>query len=147
MKVAIATDWLTSFGGGERVLQHVLRVFPGAPVYTSVYDPSTVPADVHWGTVRTSVLQHFPGVRSYSRALLPLMPWAFARMDLREFDVVISASSAFSKNIRVRDDAINLCYCHTPPRYLWDLGDEYRRRIPGSAALSPLVTLLRKQDL
>src|SRR6185312_11294236 len=76
-RVAITTDWLTLFGGGERVLQHLLQQFPDAPVYTSVYDPSRVPASVRRWTVRQTFLGKLPGVRRYSRLMLPLMPWAF----------------------------------------------------------------------
>jgi len=75
------------------------------------------------------------------------MPWAFARLELDDFDVVISTSSAFSKNVRVRKGAVNVCYCHTPPRYLWDLWDDYRRRIPGSRLLWPVISWLRRKDL
>src|SRR4051812_20634407 len=96
-RVAITTDWLTSFGGAERVLGHLHRLYPDAPIFTSVYDPGNVPADVRRWDIRPSVLQHFPGVRSYSRMLLPLMPRAFERLDLTGFDVVITASSAYSK--------------------------------------------------
>lgn len=93
------------------------------------------------------MLQRFPGVSAYSRVLLPLMPAAFERFDLSGFDAVISVSTAFSKNVCVEDGAVTLCYCNTPPRYLWDLWDEYRRRIPASRVLSPLVEWLRAKDL
>jgi glycosyltransferase involved in cell wall biosynthesis len=129
------------------VLQHLLRVFPEAPVYTSVYDPSRMPAEIREWTIRQTSLRYLPGVRRYSRLLLPLMPWAFQRLDLSEFDVVISASSAFSKNVTVSSGAVNVCYCHTPPRYLWDLADEYGRRVPARRAIAPLVRWLRDKDL
>jgi glycosyltransferase involved in cell wall biosynthesis len=145
-RVAITTDWLTSFGGAERVLQHLLRLYPNAPVYTSVYDPAGVPDDVRTWTIRPTSLQALPGVRYYSRALLPLMPRAFSKLDLTSFDVVISGASAFAKSVTTRTGAKHICYCHTPPRYLWDLWDEYRRRIPASTALTPLVAWLRMQD-
>src|SRR5262249_20582131 len=98
-RVAITTDWLTSFGGAERVLQQLRLLYPDAPIYTSVYDPSRVPIEMRDWDIRPSRLQRFPFVRYYSRALLPLMPRAFEAFDFGAFDIVITVSSAFSKNI------------------------------------------------
>jgi glycosyltransferase involved in cell wall biosynthesis len=125
MRIAITTDWLTSFGGGERVLTHLRREFGNPPIYTSVFHPPWLPPDVRDWDVRPTVLQRLPLVRHYSRALLPLMPWAFGRLDLSAYDVVVSCSSAFSKAVRTTGSTKNVCYCFTPPRYLWDLRDEY----------------------
>ncbi len=74
------------------------------------------------------------------------MPAAFRSLDLSDYDLVISDSHAFSKAVRTRDDAIHLCYCHTPPRYLWDLKDAY---LPGfrGRVLAPVVRWLRSADL
>src|SRR6185312_11639175 len=80
-RIAITTDWLTSFGGAERVLQNLHALYPHAPVYTSVFDSRKVPADMRAWDVRPSVLQRLPMVHAYSRALLPFMPWAFQRLD------------------------------------------------------------------
>ena len=145
-RVAITTDWLTSFGGGERVVEQLIGLFPTAPVYTSVFDPSRVPAHLRSWDVRPSALQRLPGARRYSRALLPLMPWAFRRFDFSHYDVVISASSAFSKSVETSGATKNICYCHTPPRYLWDLHEEYVERMPLSATLKPVVSWLRERD-
>lgn len=138
---------MTSFGGAERVLQNLHELYPSAPVFTSVFDARKVPADIRAWDVRPSVLQRFPMVHAYSRALLPLMPWAFQRFDLSGFDAVITTSSAFSKNVTLARDAINLCYCLTPPRYLWDLSDEYLARFGGTRTLAPVVNWLRARDL
>ena len=96
--------------------------------------------------VRPSVLQRFPLVRHYSRALLPLMPRAFDRFDLSSFDVVITVSSAFSKNVRTKNGTTNLCYCLTPPRYLWDLSDQYFAGGGARMLASPAIRWLRAVD-
>jgi glycosyltransferase involved in cell wall biosynthesis len=106
-----------------------------------------MPRTIRDWDVRTTALQRLPGARSYSRALLPLMPWAFQRLDFSSYDVVITTSSAFSKNIAAPPGAVNLCYCHTPPRYLWDLADDY---VPSGIvrhALAPVRDWLRVADL
>jgi glycosyltransferase involved in cell wall biosynthesis len=136
---------LTSFGGAERVLAQLHTLYPDAPIYASVFDRSRLPPQTASWDLRGTGLQRLPGVSHYSRALLPLMPAAFARLDLRGYDVVITASSAFSKNVRPDAGAPNLCYCHTPPRYLWDLRDSYTPGLSGRLA-SPLIRWLRARD-
>jgi glycosyltransferase involved in cell wall biosynthesis len=145
-RVAITTDWLTSFGGGERVVEQLVGLYPTAPVYTSVFDPAGVPDRVRSWDVRPSTLQRLPGSRRYSRALLPLMPWAFRQFDFSRYDVVITASSAFSKGIDTPGVTKNVCYCHTPPRYIWDLTDEYTSHLPLRSAVGPMVSWLRDRD-
>lgn len=83
----------------------------------------------------------------FSRALLPLMPRAFSKLDLSAYDVVITVSSAFSKNVRTAAGAKNLCYCLTPPRYLWDRQRDYLR-VPLTRTVSaPVSRWLRAVDL
>ena len=144
-RVAITTDWLTSFGGAERVLHHLRLLYPSAPIFTSVFEPARLPVELRTWDVRSTFLQRFPLVRYYSRLLLPLMPAAFDQLDLRDYDVVITASSAFSKNVRVASGARNVCYCHTPPRYLWDLTDQYLS-ITARTVAGPTLRWLREAD-
>ena len=86
-----------------------------------------------------------PGVQRLYRGLLPLMPWAFKRMNLKDFDLVISSSHAFAKAVSVAPDASHLCYCHTPPRYLWDLYGSYNAGLLGTLR-APLMRKLRDKD-
>ncbi|HSQ30263.1 MAG TPA: glycosyltransferase [Gemmatimonadaceae bacterium] len=146
MRVAIATDWLTSFGGAERVLQQLRLMYPGAPVYTSVYDPAGLPDDIRTWDVRPSVLQRLPVPTRYSRSLLPLMPYAFRRLDMSDYDFVISVSSAFSKSVRPANGAMNVCYCLSPPRYLWDLREEYLAGRAARTVLDVAATWLQRAD-
>lgn len=145
-RVAITTDWLTSFGGAERVLEQLRVLYPGAPIYTSVYDPSALPGQAASWDVRPSFLQRLPFITKYSRATLPLMSAAFGRFDLSGYDAVISVSAAFAKNVRTTTCA-NVCYCLTPPRYLWDLHDDYVRGRLGRPALNAAAHWLRRMDL
>lgn len=146
-RVALVHDWLVGWGGSERVLQILAELFPDAPIYTSVRHPDEKVRGVFGGReIRTTVLQSVPGSGRHYRKLLPLMPVAFGRLDLSDFDLVISSSHAFSKAVRVRPGAIHLCYCHSPPRYLWDL---YRTYSPGWKGVigAPLARWLRRRDV
>lgn len=136
MKVALVHEWLTTLGGSERVVLALSKIFPGAPVFTSVYDRDRLPAEFAGLDVRPSFLQKIPGAVKRHQALLPLMPIAFEQHDLRGYDLVISSHHACAKGVITDANALHLSYVHTPMRYAWDLTQEY------TATLSPLKRVL-----
>jgi len=146
MRVAITTDWLNSFGGAERVLNELVQLFPDAPIYTSVYDPRRIPQSLRDRDVRTSFLQKVPLARRRHQAFFPLMPLAFEQFDLSEFDVVLTTSSACSKGVLTGAGTLNLCYCYTPPRYLWDLYHEHVGRHRARMLIAPVAQRMRQWD-
>ncbi|WP_271629028.1 glycosyltransferase [Caldicellulosiruptor sp. DIB 104C] len=73
----------------------------------------------------TSNLQKNPLAHIKHQLFFKYMPRAFENFDLSDFDLVISSSSAFAKGVITSPNSVHICYCHTPPRYLWDLTHEY----------------------
>lgn len=118
MRIAIVHDFLTQRGGAERVVLALHRMFPDAPVYTSVYDAAGTFPEFAEIDVRTTVLQRLPHRGAAMRALLPLYPAAFGRLRLKGYDLVISSSSAFAHGTTAVG-AEHVCYCYTPPRWLY----------------------------
>ena len=102
------------------------RVFPDAVIYTLVYDPNNMPEHFKSYDIRTSWFQKVPFSNRLYKAMLPLMPRAFEAFDLTEYDLVLSSSSSCSKGVITRPDAVHICYCHTPIRYVWDFYYTYR---------------------
>ena len=146
-RVALVHEWLVGWGGSESVLESLAAVFPDAPIYTLVHHPDErVRATFKGRDIRTTFLQGLPFGRTFYRHTLPLMPRAWASLDLDDFDLVFSSSHALCKGVKVRRDALHLCYCHTPPRYLWDLNTSYRRGV-ASLLAGPLLRWLREKDL
>jgi len=122
MKVAIVCDWLTSIGGAERVVLNLHQLYPDAPIYTSQYDPEKI----NWfedADVRTTWLQKLP--TSLKKFLPILRAYAFSRIDLSEYDLVISASGAEAKGIKTGPKTTHICYMHSPTQYYWIRQDEY----------------------
>lgn len=153
-KIAIVCDWLTNMGGAERVVLSLHKAFPDAPIYTSVFTPETMPA-FSGLDIRTTYLQKLPKYLRGRHQLFPLQrTQAFRKLDLREYDVIISSASAEAKAVRKRPDAVHICYCHTPTRYYWSHYKEYLAA-PGLGLLNPaarvalpaLVRAMRKMDL
>ena len=133
LKVAIVHDWLVSYAGADRVVDCMHHVFPDAPIYTLVYDREKMPAWFRDYDIRTTWLQKVPFATRLYKKMLPLMPGAFEALDLSEYDLVLSSSSSCSKGVITRPDAVHICYCHTPIRYVWDFYYTYR------ANANPLV--------
>ena len=145
-RVALTTDWLNSFGGAERVLAELLAVWPGAPLYTSVHDPAGLPAECRTWDVRPSFLQRVPGARRHHRAFLPLMPFAFESFDVSAYDVVLATAHACAKGVVAPPSTRVVCYCHTPPRYLWDQYHELTRGARGKPLVALAASWLRMWD-
>lgn len=141
-KIAIVADWLTNMAGAEDVVLALAEAFPGAPIYTSVYTPDSMPAFKKYD-VRTTYLQKLPRpLRKLHKFFPMLRVAAFRQFDLREFDIIISSSSAEAKQVRkTRAGQVHICYCHTPIRYYWSHYDEYKKD-PGFGKLNWLVRLV-----
>jgi glycosyltransferase involved in cell wall biosynthesis len=124
MKVAIVHDYLNQAGGAERVVAALHRMYPDAPLFTTLFDPQAVGAPLDSADVRVSWMQRLPAWRKHFRAYLPLYPFAVRSFDLRGYDLIISSSSAWAKGIRVPSGALHVCYCYTPMRWAWNF-DRY----------------------
>lgn len=120
MRVALVHDYLTQRGGAERVVLALHRMFPQAPIYTSVYHPEGTFAELAQADVRPSFMQRLPHTGDRFRALLPLFALAFERVVIArdEVDLVISSSSGWAHGARFPGGR-HICYCHNPARWLY----------------------------
>ncbi|HEX2092329.1 MAG TPA: glycosyltransferase [Longimicrobiaceae bacterium] len=148
MRVALVHDWLTGMRGGERVLEGMLDLFPGAEIFTLLHVPGSVSGKIEARPIHTSALEQAPFARRRYRGYLPLFPLAVESLRVRGFDLVLSSSHCVAKAVRT-GGAPHLCYCHTPMRYVWDQFDSYfsggyRRLLRGLAA--PVAGALRRWD-
>ncbi len=126
MKVAIVHDWLTVYGGAERVIEDWLAIWPDATLFTLVYDRKHMPKRFEKYHIVTTYVQKFPRATSWYKKYLSFMPKAFESLDLSGYDVVISSSSSCAKGVLTPVNAPHICYCHTPTRYVWDMYYTYR---------------------
>ena len=126
LKVAIIHDFLVQYGGAERVLEVLSEMFPGAPIYTLLYDKDKIGDKFAKREIRTSYLQKFPKfLKKRYRWLLPFFMIIPETFDLREFDLVISSTGAWSKGIVTRLNTIHISYLHSPMRFVWDYNEKY----------------------
>jgi glycosyltransferase involved in cell wall biosynthesis len=137
MKMALVHDFLVNFGGAERVLEVMAEMFPEAPIYTLLYDSVAMRGKFAGKEIHTSYLQKFPRfIRGRKKWLLPFMPAAPETFDLRDFDLVLSSSGAWSKGIVTRLNVKHISYIHSPMRFVWDTNDEYLREQEKSTTIN-----------
>lgn len=126
LKIAIVSELLVKMGGAERVVKKLAEMYPDAPIYTLLFDEDKCGRDFSAGRVRASFLQKLPKfMRKRYRWLLTLMPYAIESMNLSEYDLVITSSSAFAHGALTNSESLHVCYCHSPMRYAWDYTHEY----------------------
>jgi len=142
-KVAIVTDWLTTYGGAEKVVLTVSEIFPEAPIFTSQYSEK----EVDWFSnrqVKTGWLNIFP---AKMRKILPVGRVLYFRnlgKKLKDFDVIISICCAESKGLNLSEKQLHISYLQGPPiQYYWGMYDDYVNN-PGFGKLSFLVRFFFK---
>ncbi len=152
-RVALVHDWLNRpLGGGERLFLEMAELYPEAPIHTLLFDPELHRGRLDPGRVRTSWLQRLPAwLRRRPRYLLPLIPSAVESWDLSGFDIVISCSVAFVKNVLTPPGTLHICYCTSPMRFAWDYWPRYLEEINAGPfkrlAITELVSRARMWDL
>ena len=129
VRVAIVHDWLNGMRGGEIVFEAILDQYPGADVFTLIYEPRKLSVRLREKLsrhrVRSSWLNILTFTRHYYRQLLPLLPFAIRQFDLYPYDLVISSSHCVAKGVKKHPKAFHLSYIHAPMRYMWDRFDDY----------------------
>jgi glycosyltransferase involved in cell wall biosynthesis len=147
--VTLVHDWLNQLGGAEDVLETLVGMFPGAPIFTSIYWPERMPPHYRAWPIRVSFMDRLPGIHRHHQPYLPLYPLAFERFNLSGFEVILSNKSGFCHGIRKPSGAVHICYCLTPTRYVWNFDDYAAREGLGPRArllLRPVLNWLKGWD-
>ena len=125
-KVAIVHDWLTDFGGAEKVLIAILELFPQADLFTVVdHMDDSKKGIIKDHKITTSFIQNLPFSKAKYRNYLPLMPIAIEQFDLIDYELVLSSSYAVAKGVITGPEQLHISYCHSPIRYAWDMQFQY----------------------
>ncbi|HSL30401.1 MAG TPA: glycosyltransferase [Anaerolineales bacterium] len=146
-RVAFVVDALPSIGGGEKTLFAALEVYPQADIFALVYNKDAFrDTPIARKTVITSYLDRLPLAHTRHRLLLPLMPSAIERFDLRRYDLVVSFSYAVAHGVRVNERARHLSYTYTPMRYAWSDINLDGTHVRKSALLNWMMQHFRNWD-
>lgn len=136
MKIAIVHEMMIKFGGAEKVVEKLTKMFPDANLFTLMYDEKRVghilpkKNPITGKSVRSPFLtQLIYDITGKQRLCLPFMPRAIESFNFSKYDVVIVSSSGFAHGIITKPETKTIVYYHSPARYLWDWTNEYKRDI------------------
>ena len=151
MKIAIVHDYLNQYGGAERVIEVMHEIFPEAPVFTSIYQPENMPDSFKKMDIRVTFMQKFPFLDRFYKKYFMLYPIAMKSLKVKDFDLIISSSSSFAKGVRKRKNAVHVCYCYTPTRFVWYYNSYIKKenfsKIISTFLLPLFIKSLKKWDL
>ncbi len=123
MRIALVHDQLREFGGAERVLVSIKKIFPQADIYTTTFDLNSL--GIHkeliknW-KVHVSWFGKIPFFNRYYSPFRFLTPLIWESFDFSKYDLVISSSGSWmSKGIKTDKPTVHISYIHHPPRYLY----------------------------
>jgi len=149
-RIVLVHDWLTGMRGGEKVLEMLCEMYPGADLLTLVHVKNSVSPSIERLRPRASILQRLPGISRFYRYCLPLFPAVIEQFDLDQYDLVVSTSHCAAKAVVKTGRARHLCYCFTPMRYAWDQFDAYFGEAQvgslANRALRPALRALARWD-
>ncbi len=149
MKIALAHDWLNQMGGAENVLERLVELYPGAPVFTTIYGPALMPEAYRRWDIRSTWLDRAPAVHRHHQPYLPLYPPAVESMDFSGYDLILSNKSGFIHGLHHTAEQLHICYCLAPTRYVWDYGSYAAREGFGRWVgwlIEPVIRRLRAWD-
>jgi glycosyltransferase involved in cell wall biosynthesis len=149
MNIAIVHDYFTQLGGAEKVAEELYCMFPESSLFATVALPNCMPPRLAGVPIHTSWMQKLPQMKERFRFYFPFYPLGISALDLSEYDLVLSSSSGYAKGVKTRHDAIHVCYCHTPTRWIWNYQDYSRRESFGpvkNAVLPVLIECLKHWD-
>jgi glycosyltransferase involved in cell wall biosynthesis len=128
MRVALVHDWLVTYAGAERILEQLIKLYPGADIFSLVdFLPSGRRQFIAGKTVKTSFIQRLPFARKHFRLYFPLFPLAIQSFDFSDYDLIVSVSFSVAKGALTDPDQVHICICCSPVRYAWDLQEQYLR--------------------
>ncbi len=123
LKIALVHDYIKEYGGAERVLEELHMMYPDAPVYTLLYAPNFLgPHKARFKNwkIKTSFLQYVPFSYKFISIFRIIAPFVFSQFNFSHFNIIlVSATGAYNPNCINKKSANLICYCHTPPRYLY----------------------------
>lgn len=144
-KMAIVSDQICGgMGGAEHILFGVAELYPDAPVFTTIYNKKIIPEKYKNVDIRHTFIQKLPFAQKIYKAYFPLMPLAVELLNLQDYDVIFSSHHSVAKGVITRPDAIHICYCHSPARYIWDMFWSYSK-LNGFGFLTNLLVSLISQ--
>ncbi|HTB98332.1 MAG TPA: glycosyltransferase [Terracidiphilus sp.] len=118
-KIALFQDYLAQYGGAERVTEAIHQALPGADLHSTLSVPEKMSPYLSKLETKTTWMQHLPAKSKLYRHYFLFYPFAVESANLEDYDLVISSCCGYSKGVQRGKDAVHVCYCHNPMRWVW----------------------------
>lgn len=149
-RIALVHDNYAQMGGAEKVAEALYKTLPSAHLHSTLAVREKLSSDLRQAEIRTTWMQHLPSIHQYYRHYFLLYPLAVEGMDLSAYDLIVSSCFGYAKGVKRSKDAVHVCYCHTPMRWVWRYEDYAAREQFGGikqAILPVMLAGLKKWDL
>src|SRR4051794_32573536 len=149
-RIAIVHDNFAQMGGAEKVAEEICSLLPEADLHSTVALPELLSQRLRQKKIQTTWMQRLPALHRYFRHYFLFYPLAVESMNLSAYDLIVSSCFGYAKGVRKRADAIHVCYCHAPMRWVWRYDDYSARAGFGGMtrrALPRLLAALKRWDL
>ncbi len=146
MRIALVHDYFTQLGGAERVVGALAKILEPSVISASVVDRHLLPPELAGRQIRVTPLQGLLKAGAPLASMAPLLPLAFARLDVGSVDAVVSSSSAFAHQVRAPRGAVHIAYIHTPARFIWQSDEYFREHRGQQRLLGPALAWFRRLD-
>lgn len=141
-KIAIVHDAFAVRGGAEKVAYYLNKVFPQAPVFTTVYLRDKTFEELKDLNIRTHFLSKFIKNEKQFKRQFPFWFLQMRNLNFDQFDDVLTSSTYLAKFISPPKNGKHISYIHAPFRLLWNRGSYSDGSLPLSSSFMKLVDKL-----
>lgn len=134
MKIALIHDYLLNNTGSERIFSTIIESFDKSDIFTILYNKEKFS---HFKGIKSTFINRLKFINY--KYLIPLFPFAVKSINFNNYDIIISSSHAWTKNINKPKDSLHICYCYTPMKFAWEFKDLYLK--DESPILRPFISL------
>lgn len=128
-KIALFQDYLAQHGGAERVTEAIHRVLPEADLHTTLSVPEKMSPYLRKVETKTTWMQYLPAKSKLYRHYFLFYPFAVESAHLADYDLIVSSCCGYAKGVKRGKNAIHVCYCHNPMRWVWRFQEYMAREI------------------
>ncbi len=139
LKIAIVHDAFVTKGGAERLAYYISKVFPDAPIFTSVHIKNLCFEELTTKNIHTHYLSNFIKNERQFKFLYPIWLIFMLNSKFDNFDIVLSSSSYLAKFISSPKSGKHICYLHNPFRFIWNRSSYTDDSLPYNSFLLKII--------
>ncbi len=149
-KIAIFQDYLAQHGGAERVTEAIHQALPEADLCTTLVVPEKLSSYLGQLDTKTTWMQKLPAKSKLYRHYFLFYPMAVESARMKNYDLIVSSCCGYAKGVKRGPDAVHVCYCHNPMRWVWRFPEYMAREnfsSPTKLALRLMVDGLKQWEI